>query len=82
MKSVLKPLLVIKGDIPCIGIYEVGPMGEHHKECQECGWRGSSAELDETSDAPTGKTQNFCPDCGGKDFEDLNPGEQEQAPES
>ena len=57
-------------------------MGEHQKECQECGWRGSAAELDETNDASTGKTQIFCPDCGGKDFEDLNPGEQEQTPES
>ena len=82
MTSVLKPLLVIKSNIPCIGIYEVGPMGEHHKECQECGWRGPAAELDETNDVSSGKTQIFCPDCGGEDFDDLNPGEQEQTPVS
>jgi DNA-directed RNA polymerase subunit RPC12/RpoP len=57
-------------------------MGEHHKECQECGWRGSAAELDETNDASTGKTQIFCPACGGKDFGDLNPDEKGQAPVS
>ncbi len=56
-------------------------MGERHKECQECGWQGSADELDETSDASTGKTQSFCPDCGGKDFEDLNPDENEQTSE-
>ena len=50
-------------------------MGEHHKECQECGWRGPDAELDETKDAATGKTQIFCPDCGGIDIKDLNPDE-------
>jgi hypothetical protein len=65
-------------DIPCIEIYEVGPMGDHHKECRECGWRGAAAELDETDVSSTGETQIFCPDCGGKDFEDLNPGEQQQ----
>lgn len=61
-----------------IGIYEVGPMDEHHKECQECGWQGSAADLDETNDASTGKTQLFCPNCGGKDFDDLNPDEKGQ----
>ncbi|MDH3883686.1 MAG: hypothetical protein OET63_05695 [Desulfobacterales bacterium] len=71
-----------KRNIPCIGIYEVGPMGEHQKECRECGWQGSAAELDQTNDASTGKTQIFCPDCGGKDFEDLNPDAKTQAPES
>ena len=82
MTSVLKPLLVIKSNIPCIGIYEVGPMGEHHKECQECGWQGPAAELDETNDASTGKTQIFCLDCGGEDFDDLNPDEKGQTPVS
>ena len=53
-------------------------MDDHHKECRECGWRGSAAERDETNVPSTGKTQIFCPDCGGEDFEDLNPGEQEQ----
>jgi predicted RNA-binding Zn-ribbon protein involved in translation (DUF1610 family) len=57
-------------------------MGEHQKECRECGWRGPAAELDETNNASTGKTQIFCPDCGGLDIKDLNPDEKEQAPES
>ena len=68
--------------IPLIGIYRVGPMGEHQKECQECGWRGRTADLDETNDPSTGETQIFCPNCGGKEFEDLNPDEKEQAPET
>jgi predicted RNA-binding Zn-ribbon protein involved in translation (DUF1610 family) len=71
-----------KGNILCIGIYEVCSMSEHQKECQECGWRGPVVELDETNDASTGKTQIFCPDCGGMDIKDLNPGEKQQAPES
>jgi hypothetical protein len=57
-------------------------MGEHQKECKECGWRGPAAELDETNDASTGKTHIFCPHCGGMDIEDLDPGETEPVPES
>jgi predicted RNA-binding Zn-ribbon protein involved in translation (DUF1610 family) len=57
-------------------------MGEQHKECQECGWRGPAAELDEANDESTGKTFIFCPDCGGVDIQDLNPDENQQAPES
>jgi len=57
-------------------------MGEHQKECQECGWRGAATELDETNDTSSGKTQIFCPDCGGEDLEDLNPDAQEQTSES
>ena len=56
-------------------------MGEHQKECRECGWRGPTAELDETNNASTGKTQIFCPDCGGVVIEDLNSDEKEEAPE-
>jgi hypothetical protein len=70
------------GKIPCIEINEVGPMGEQHKECQSCGWRGPAAELDETKDASTGKTHIFCPDCGGVDIEDLNPDEKGETSES
>jgi len=47
-------------------------MSEHQKECQECGWRGSAAELDETNGGAGGQTQIFCPDCGGSDIWDLN----------
>jgi predicted RNA-binding Zn-ribbon protein involved in translation (DUF1610 family) len=50
-------------------------MGEHQKECQECGWRGLTAELDETNDGASGQAQIFCPDCGGIDIQDLNPDE-------
>ena len=57
-------------------------MGEHQKECLECGWRGLAAELDETDQATIGETQIFCPDCGGQDFEDLNPDEKQQTSES
>jgi predicted RNA-binding Zn-ribbon protein involved in translation (DUF1610 family) len=56
-------------------------MSEHRKECQDCGWRGPAAELDETDDASIGKTQIFCPDCGGVVIEDLNSDEKEEAPE-
>jgi predicted RNA-binding Zn-ribbon protein involved in translation (DUF1610 family) len=47
-------------------------MGEYHKECQECGWRGPAAELDEANDDAGGQAQFFCPDCGGIDVQDLN----------
>ena len=57
-------------------------MGEHQKECLECGWRGPAAELDQTDQASIGKTQIFCPDCGGQDIEDLNPDYKEKAPDS
>ena len=50
-------------------------MGEYQKECQECGWRGLTAELDETNDDASGQTQIFCPDCGSIDIQDLNPAE-------
>jgi predicted RNA-binding Zn-ribbon protein involved in translation (DUF1610 family) len=50
-------------------------MGEYQKECQECGWRGKAAELDETNDDSSGQTQIFCPDCGGIDIQNLNPEE-------
>ena len=48
-------------------------MSEHQKECQECGWRGPAAELDETNDDSGGQTQTFCPDCGGIDIRDQTP---------
>ena len=57
-------------------------MSKLQKECQECGWRGLAAELDATSDDSSGQTHIFCPDCGGKDFEDLNPDEKEETSES
>jgi hypothetical protein len=57
-------------------------MGEHQKECLECGWRGPAADLDETDQASIGKAQIFCPDCGGQDIGDLNPDEKEQAPDA
>lgn len=57
-------------------------MGKPQKECQECGWRGLAAELDEPNNASSGNTQIFCPDCGGKDLKDLNPDEPEQTSES
>ncbi len=57
-------------------------MGEHQKECQDCGWRGMPAELDESSDAASGTRHIFCPDCGGVDIKDLNPDVKEEAPES
>ncbi len=57
-------------------------MGEQHKECLDCGWRGPAGELDETNDASAGKTHIFCPDCGGTDFDDLNPDEKGEASES
>jgi len=57
-------------------------MSEHRKECQDCGWRGPTAELDKTDDASIGKTQIFCPDCGGMVIEDLNSDEKEEASES
>ena len=47
--------------------------GEHQKECQECGWRGSPFELDETKADASGETQIFCPNCGGIDIQDLKP---------
>ena len=67
----------MRSGIPRIGIYKVGPMGEDQKECRECGWRGLAAELDETSNPSTGEIQIFCPDCGGEDFENLNPDQQQ-----
>jgi len=57
------------------GIEEMALMGEQQKECRECGWRGSASELDETSDASTGKTHIFCPSCGGVAIEDFRPDE-------
>ena len=68
--------------IPCLGIQEMELMGERQKECRECGWRGSAAELDETSDASTGKTHVFCPACGGVAIEDLKHDEKDEASES
>ena len=56
-------------------------MGAQQKECLECGWRGSAAELDETIDASTGKAHIFCPACGGVAIEDLKPDEKEQSSE-
>jgi len=64
------------------GTQEMESMGEQQKECRECGWRGSAAELDETIDASTGKTHIFCPACGGAAIEDLKPDTKGQAPEA
>ena len=50
-------------------------MSEKHKECQECGWRGTVDELDAAGDDAGGRTQIFCPNCGGMDIKDLNPDE-------
>ncbi len=57
-------------------------MGEQHKECQECGWRGPASELDETDHPSSGQTHIFCPDCGGVNIKDLNPDEKGEASES
>jgi predicted RNA-binding Zn-ribbon protein involved in translation (DUF1610 family) len=67
-----------KNKIPSVEILEMALMGEQQKECRECGWRGSAAELDETGDASTGKTHIFCPACGGVAIEDVKPGEKEK----
>jgi len=56
-------------------------MGEHQKECLDCGWRGPADELDETNDSSTGNNHIFCPDCGGKDIGDLNPDEKGETSE-
>lgn len=56
-------------------------MSANHKECQDCGWQGMAAELDETDDGSGSQTRIFCPDCGGMDINDLNPDEKEEAPE-
>lgn len=56
-------------------------MSENQKECQDCGWRGMAAELDETDDGSSSQTHIFCPDCGGVDIKDLNPDENKAAHE-
>jgi len=56
-----------------MGINKVGPMSEQRTECQECGWRGTAAELDETDVPSGGQTHIFCPDCGAANIKDLNP---------
>jgi hypothetical protein len=48
-------------------------MGENHKKCQDCGWRETAAEQDQTADDSGGQTHIFCLDCGGMDIIDLNP---------
>ena len=50
-------------------------MSEKHKECQECGWRGTVDELDAAGDEASDQAQIFCPNCGGMDIKDLNPDE-------
>ena len=57
-------------------------MMAHEKECQDCGWRGTAAELEETMDDSTGKTHIFCPDCGGTRIEDLNSEKTDETTES
>ena len=57
-------------------------MSENQKECQDCGWRGLAAELDQTADESGSQTHIFCPDCGSTDINNLNPDENEVAPES
>jgi hypothetical protein len=57
-------------------------MNEQQKECHDCGWRGTAAELDEADDPSGDRTHIFCPDCGGVDIKDLNPDEKGQASES
>jgi hypothetical protein len=57
-------------------------MSENHKECQDCGWRGRAAELDQTDDGSGSQAHIFCPDCGGMDIKDLNPDQKKAAPES
>ena len=57
-------------------------MSEQQKECQECGWRGTVAELEMTDDASSGRTHLFCPDCGGVSIKDLNPDTNGEASES
>ena len=72
----------LENTIPCMGIQEMQLMGEHLKECRECGWRGSAAELEDTSDAVTGKTHIFCPACGGVAIEDFESDKSNQAPDA
>lgn len=56
-------------------------MSDDHKECQDCGWRGKTAELDLTDDGSGSRTHIFCPDCGGVDIKDLD-SDEEAASES
>ncbi len=57
-------------------------MSEQQKECQDCGWRGAAAELDQSDDASSGQTHIFCPDCGGLNIKALNPDEKGETSES
>ena len=57
-------------------------MSDDQKECQDCGWRGETAELDLTNDGSGDPTHIFCPDCGSEDIKDLNPDENDAASES
>ena len=48
-------------------------MSDQRKECQECGWRGTAAEVDKNDDPSGDQTHIFCPDCGGANIKDLDP---------
>lgn len=56
-----------------MGMNEVGHMSDQRKECQECGWRGTAAEVDKNDDPSGDQTHIFCPDCGGANIKDLDP---------
>ena len=44
-------------------------MADYELECNECGWQGRESALENQTVESGSETFNFCPDCGGSDFE-------------
>ena len=44
-------------------------MADYEIECKECGWQGMESALDNQTVESADETLQFCPDCGGSDFD-------------
>ncbi len=54
-------------------------MADYEIECKECGWQGTESALDSQPAESTEETLNFCPDCGGSDFDQVSDKEKENS---
>jgi Zn finger protein HypA/HybF involved in hydrogenase expression len=55
-------------------------LADYELECNECGWQGRESALENQTVESGAETFNFCPDCGGSDFEKVTEEEEQDSP--
>jgi hypothetical protein len=54
-------------------------MADQELECKECGWQGKESALGNQTVDSGEETLEFCPECGGSDFEKISEQEEQDS---